>query len=127
MHASSLLLAAVTLAVGAHAQLSTTVGPTTPLAQKTHICSVLDYGGAVGSADIGPAIQSAHDVHALDLSLVHEMLTAVQNCVLKNAGSTLYVPAGSYSMKTWVTLNGASKWAFRLDGFITRTGAQPRH
>jgi rhamnogalacturonan hydrolase len=42
--------------------------------------------------------------------------------VKSNPGSTLYVPAGNYGMKTWVTLTGASKWAFRLDGFITRTG-----
>lgn len=25
-------------------------------------------------------------------------------------------------MKTWVDLKGGTKWAFRLDGFITRTG-----
>lgn len=25
-------------------------------------------------------------------------------------------------METWVTLKDGSKWAFRLDGFITRTG-----
>jgi rhamnogalacturonan hydrolase len=43
--------------------------------------------------------------------------------VKPNPGSTLYVPAGSYNMQTWVTLNAASTWAFRLDGFITRTGA----
>jgi rhamnogalacturonan hydrolase len=55
-------LAAAALFAGGRAQLSTTVGPTTPLSQKTHTCSVLDYGGSVGSSDIGPAIQKAHDV-----------------------------------------------------------------
>jgi rhamnogalacturonan hydrolase len=50
-----------------------------------------------------------------------------QNCVKSNPGSTLYVPAGNYNMQTWVTLNGASKWAFRLDGFITRTGQSDYH
>lgn len=29
--------------------------------------------------------------------------------------------AGDYDMQTWVTLTGGTKWAFRLDGFITRT------
>ena len=28
--------------------------------------------------------------------------------------------SGNYNMQTWVTLTGATKWAFRLDGFITR-------
>ncbi|KAI0705023.1 rhamnogalacturonase [Cerioporus squamosus] len=98
------LLASVLLATAVSAQLSGSVGPTTPLSQKSHICSVLDYGGSVGSSDIGPAITSAFN-----------------NCVLKNSGSTLYVPAGNYQMSTWVDLKGGTKWAFRLDGFITRT------
>lgn len=29
---------------------------------------------------------------------------------------------GDYEMETWVTLENGSKWAFRLDGSITRTG-----
>lgn len=29
---------------------------------------------------------------------------------------------GNYNMKTWVTLNHGTKWAFRLDGLITRAG-----
>lgn len=108
------------------AQLTGTVGPTTSTSSKgAKICSVLDYGGAVGSSvrvkplscsrvvqlnssfpqDIGPAIGSAFT-----------------NCVLKNSASTLYVPPGSYSMATWQTLSGGSHWALQLDGVITRTG-----
>lgn len=29
--------------------------------------------------------------------------------------------AGNYNMQTWVTLSGGTKWAFRLDGLISRT------
>ncbi|EJD00593.1 uncharacterized protein FOMMEDRAFT_187129 [Fomitiporia mediterranea MF3/22] len=87
------------------AQLSGRVGPTTPLsAKQATICNVLNFGGSVGSSDIGPAIGNAFT-----------------NCVLKNPnGSTLYVPAGNYSMQTWQTLKGGSKWAFQMDGVITR-------
>ncbi|CCL98195.1 uncharacterized protein FIBRA_00189 [Fibroporia radiculosa] len=87
------------------AQLSGPVGPITPLSEKSNICNVLDFGGEIGSSDIGPAIQSAYN-----------------NCVLTNSSaSTLYVPDGDYDMQTWVTLSGGTKWAFRLDGLITRT------
>lgn len=89
----------------AFAQISGHVGPTTSTATKqATICNVLSYGGSVGSNDIGPAINSAFT-----------------NCVLKNSGSTLYVPPGNYNMQTWVTLKGGSKWAFQMDGVITRT------
>ncbi|KAI0759248.1 rhamnogalacturonase [Trametes elegans] len=98
------LLASLLLVSAASAQLSGRVGPTSSLSSKqSTICNVLDYGGSVGSSDIGPAISSAFT-----------------NCVLKHSGSTLYVPAGNYQQKTWVTLKGGTKWAFRLDGFITR-------
>ncbi|THH13679.1 hypothetical protein EW146_g6568 [Bondarzewia mesenterica] len=93
-----------------YTQLTGSVGPTTALSSKSHICNVLDYGGSIGSSDIGPAI-----------------LSAFQNCVLTNSGSTLYVPAGDYDMQTWVTLNNGTKWAFRLDGFITRTATTGGH
>ncbi len=56
------LLTSVLLATVVSAQLSGSVGPTTPLSQKSHICSVLDYGGSVGSSDIGPAITNAFNV-----------------------------------------------------------------
>ncbi|PVG00146.1 rhamnogalacturonase [Serendipita vermifera] len=91
-------------------QLTGSVGPTTSRTSKSYICNVLDYGGSIGSSDIGPAIQSAFN-----------------NCVLKHSGSTLYLPAGNYNMKTWATLKGASKWAFRMDGFITRTATTGGH
>jgi rhamnogalacturonan hydrolase len=122
-----LTTAAVLLAGGrlASAQLNTTVGPTTALsAKQTKICSVLDYGGSVGSSDIGPAILSAFTVYPCPHShCMRSFLHLVQNCVTKNTGSTLYVPTGNYNMQTWVTLNHGTKWAFRLDGFITRTCA----
>ena len=92
------LLAAVALATAASAQLSGSVGPTTPLSQKSHICNVLDYGGSIGSSDIGPAITSAFNVSIPRPSLQQTWLSVtrpLQNCVLKNSGSTLYVPAGT--------------------------------
>jgi rhamnogalacturonan hydrolase len=62
----STLVTAAALLAGVSAQLSTTVGPTTSLsAKQAKICSVLDYGGAVGSSDIGPAILSAFTVCCL--------------------------------------------------------------
>ncbi|PAV21490.1 rhamnogalacturonase [Pyrrhoderma noxium] len=88
------------------AQLTGHVGPTTTTkAKQAKICNVLDYGGTKGSSDIGPAIGSAFS-----------------ECVKPNPGSTLYVPEGNYDMETWQTLSGGSKWAFQLDGIITRTG-----
>ena len=35
-------------------------------------------------------------------------------------GATLYLPKGDYEMQTWQTLTGGTKWAFRMDGVITR-------
>ncbi|KAF9526747.1 rhamnogalacturonase [Crepidotus variabilis] len=110
MFALGLLLLACVASL-THAQLTMKVGPTTASsAKRTTICNVLNYGGAIGSSDIGPAILSAYN-----------------NCVLKNSGSTLYVPAGKYNMQTWVTLNGGTKWAFQLDGFLTRTSTTSGH
>ncbi|EJD50847.1 hypothetical protein AURDEDRAFT_199574 [Auricularia subglabra TFB-10046 SS5] len=107
----SLFSAVGLLAVGAVAQLTTTVGPTTSHASKrAHICNVLDYGGSVGSSDIGPAITSAFN-----------------NCVTKNAGSTLYIPPGNYQMKTWASLNNGKNWAIQLDGLITRAATTSGH
>ncbi|EJD02525.1 rhamnogalacturonan-hydrolase [Fomitiporia mediterranea MF3/22] len=86
------------------AQLSGRVGPTTSTSDKqATICNVLDYGGEIGSSDIGPAIGKAFS-----------------DCVLQNSGSTLYVPAGNYNMQTWQNLSGGKKWAFQMDGVITR-------
>ncbi|KAH8104352.1 rhamnogalacturonan-hydrolase [Phellopilus nigrolimitatus] len=101
------LIFALVAASGSLAQLSGSVGPTSSLPSKQEtICNVLDYGGEVGSSDIGPAIGSAF-----------------VNCVLTHSGSTLYVPSGNYNMETWQTLDGATKWAFQMDGIITRTNA----
>lgn len=36
-------------------------------------------------------------------------------------GADVWWLIGNYAMKTWVTLKNGSKWAFRLDGLITRT------
>lgn len=60
------LLASLLLISAASAQLSGHVGPTSALsAKQVKTCSVLDYGGKVGSTDIGPAIQKAFDVRSL--------------------------------------------------------------
>ncbi|KAI5119242.1 hypothetical protein M0805_008793 [Coniferiporia weirii] len=100
-----LFFALVCASSAAFAQLSGTVGPTTSTADKQKtICNVLDYGGEIGSSDIGPAIGNAFT-----------------ECVLLNTGSTLYVPEGDYDMETWQTLSGGTQWAFQLDGVITRT------
>lgn len=98
-------------ALSVFGQLSGRVGPTTSRASKqATICNVLDYGGTIGSNDIGPAIQSAFN-----------------NCVFKTKGSTLYIPPGNYNMQTWVTLKGATQWALQLDGIITRTATTGGH
>jgi rhamnogalacturonan hydrolase len=107
-----LSIATVALSISlASAQLSGSVGPTSSSSSKRNtICNVLNYGGSIGSNDIGPAIQSAFD-----------------NCVVKNSGSTLYLPPGSYNMATWVTLNHGTKWAFQMDGVIHRTSTTGGH
>ncbi|KDR70187.1 hypothetical protein GALMADRAFT_890769 [Galerina marginata CBS 339.88] len=95
----------------AYSQLTGRVGPiTSPSAKRRTICNVLDYGGSIDSLDIGPAIADTF-----------------KNCVLPNSGSTLYVPPGNYSMATWVTLNNGTKWAFQMDGVITRTATTGGH
>ena len=60
------LLASLLLVSATFAQLSGRVGPTSSLSSKqSTICNVLDYGGSIGSADIGPAISSAFTVRAM--------------------------------------------------------------
>ena len=57
------LLASLLLIPAVSAQLSGSVGPTSSLSSKqSTICNVLDYGGSIGSSDIGPAINSAFTV-----------------------------------------------------------------
>ncbi|OKL57526.1 hypothetical protein UA08_07098 [Talaromyces atroroseus] len=80
------------------------LGATTSLAEKSTICNILDYGAvADGVTDIAEAIS-----------------TAFTSCVAGNA-ATLYIPEGNYSLATGVKLNGASGWAFQIDGLITLT------
>jgi rhamnogalacturonan hydrolase len=82
----------------AQAQLTASVGPTTPLTSKSNICNVLDYGASIGCEDIGPAITSAFYVRTVAspcLLIDYDMLSSHnQNCVKNNSGSTLYVPEG---------------------------------
>lgn len=110
MFLASLAVVGLVSSALVNGQLTGSVGPTTARTAKTNICNVLNYGGSIGSSDIGPAI-----------------LSAFTNCVLKTSGSTLYLPSGDYNMQTWVTLNAATKWAFRMDGFITRTSTTTGH
>ncbi|KAG9012742.1 hypothetical protein FRB93_001295 [Tulasnella sp. JGI-2019a] len=91
--------------------LTDDVGPTTTTEAKgAVICNVLDYGGTIGSSDIGPAI-----------------LSAFTNCVKKAATATLYIPPGSYNMETWVTLDDGNHWALQLDGIIYRASTTGGH
>lgn len=61
----------------------TALGPSTSLASKSTICSVLDYGGvADGTTDVGPAI-----------------LEAFSSCAAAG-GATLYIPPGNYSSRS---------------------------
>ena len=63
------LLPSLLLVSAVSAQLSGSVGPTSSLASKqSTICNVLDYGGSVGSSDIGPAIVSAFSVRVAFVS-----------------------------------------------------------
>ncbi|KAH7339051.1 putative endo-rhamnogalacturonase F [Rhizoctonia solani] len=79
------------------------VGPTVPATSKMYECNVLNYGAkADNTTDIGPAIKSAFS-----------------NCIVKNPNSRLIVPQGNYLLSSTVLLNGASNWAFQLDGLIT--------
>ncbi|TVY36592.1 putative rhamnogalacturonase A [Lachnellula subtilissima] len=82
----------------------TSLGPKTALSAKSKICNVLDYGAvADNKTDIGPAI-----------------LKAFSSCAT-TGGATIYVPPGSYSIATGVTLNKGSAYAFQIDGLITLT------
>ncbi|EUC56592.1 rhamnogalacturonan-hydrolase [Rhizoctonia solani AG-3 Rhs1AP] len=106
-----LVSTAALLASVCQAQHVGRVGPTVPVTSKKYPCNVLDYGAKADNAtDIGPAIKSAFT-----------------NCIVKNHNSRLVVPAassgigsvGNYLLSTTVLLNGASNWAFQLDGLIT--------
>lgn len=97
------ILLTVPLAGLAAAQLIGPVGPTTALSEKTHECSVLDYGGvADNSTDIADALENTFE-----------------QCVLSNPGSRLIVPHGNYLLNRSVVLSNATNWAFQLEGLIT--------
>lgn len=98
-HLATLLLSCTPI----HAQLIGPVGPTTLLADKTHVCNILDYGGvADNSTDISSALHSAFN-----------------DCVIPKEGSRLLVPEGNYLLNQGVVLSNATNWAFQLDGLIT--------
>jgi rhamnogalacturonan hydrolase len=123
----------------ARTQLTGPVGPLNTRASKSNICNVLDYGGSVGSDDIGPAILSAYTVRdASIIMLAYSNNICVelcyQNCrfhplctcryassITESPRSLIHQCSGNYNMQTWVTLANGTNWAFRLDGFITRT------
>ncbi|GME66481.1 Rhamnogalacturonase b protein [Neofusicoccum parvum] len=93
------------LSSSAHAQLSGPVGPLTSYTAKanTKICDVTDYGAAADSkTDLGPPLSAAWDA-----------------C---KDGGLVYIPAGTYAMQTWVSLNGGNASAIQLDGTIFRDG-----
>ena len=76
------LLASLLLVSAASAQLSGPVGPTSSLSSKqSTICNVLDYGGSIGSSDIGPAISSAFTVR----NMVHLASSSLIGSVRRTA------------------------------------------
>jgi len=88
--------------LAASAQLIGPVGPTTPLASKTKLCNVLDYGGRADNAtNIAPALEAAFT-----------------HCVLRHSRSRLYVPKGDYLTTESIMLSNGTNWAFQLDGSI---------
>ncbi|EFX03038.1 rhamnogalacturonase a [Grosmannia clavigera kw1407] len=98
------LLAAVQPFVAA--QLSGTVGPTTSRAAKaaTKVCNIMSYGGvASATTDNSAAIASAWAA-----------------C---KTGGEVYIPAGSYGLSSWLTLNGGSGVSINLEGQIYRMTA----
>ena len=99
----ALLLASLAASSGVWAQLTGSVGPKTPLSQKTKVCNVLDYGAkADNKTNVAPALRDAF-----------------QQCVLPHPGSRLYVPNGDYLTTEDIVLSNGTNWAFQLDGLIT--------
>jgi rhamnogalacturonan hydrolase len=87
------------------AQLSGSVGPKTPRATKASLktCNIMNYGGqASATTDNSAAIQSAW-------------------AACKSGGEVL-IPAGSYGLGSWVTLDGGKAVSLNLQGTIYRTG-----
>jgi polygalacturonase len=101
--AKSFLLASLAASSSVWAQLTGSVGPTTPLSQKTKVCNILQYGAkADNKTNVAPALRAAF-----------------QQCVLPNPGSRLYVPSGNYLTTEDIVLSNGTNWAFQLDGLIT--------
>ncbi|KAJ5355541.1 uncharacterized protein N7496_012753 [Penicillium cataractarum] len=97
------LFAHFTIIGVAASQLVGTVGPPTPLDEKTVECNVLNYGAvADNSTDISFAVEKAFT-----------------ECVLQSPGSRLIIPKGEYLLSRSVVLSNATNWAFQLDGLIT--------
>jgi rhamnogalacturonan hydrolase len=92
-----LVTAAVLYTRLVHGQLIGPVGPTTPLAEKTYECDILDYGAVADNVtDVSTALQSTFE-----------------ECVLKHPGSRLVVPAGNYLLNQSVVLSNGTNWAFQ--------------
>lgn len=101
--AKALLLASLAASSGVWAQLTGSVGPTTPLSKKTKVCDILQYGAkADNQTNVAPALRAAF-----------------QQCVVPNPGSRLYVPSGNYLTTEDIVLSNGTNWAFQLDGLIT--------
>lgn len=127
------------LATQCQGQLTGGVGPTTKLSSKTHTCSVLDYGGSVGSNDIGPAISKAFTVRisiwsffwinlgpslsrtACSRTVAQRSIFLLVSISKSHISKGIDALSGNYNMQTWVNLSGGTHWALRLDGWITRT------
>lgn len=87
----------------AASQLVGTVGPSTPLNEKTIECNVLNYGAvADNSTDLSSAVEKAFT-----------------ECVLQSPKSRLIIPEGDYLLSKSVVLSNGTNWAFQLDGLIT--------
>ncbi|KAH8650577.1 pectin lyase fold/virulence factor [Tricladium varicosporioides] len=83
---------------------TTKTGPSTALSAKSTICNVLNYGAvADNSTDLGPAITKAFS-----------------SCA-SGGGATIYIPPGTYSLQTGVTLNKGGSYAIQIDGLIILT------
>lgn len=85
--------------------------PVTPLAGKSRICNIQNYGGKADNlTDVGAAIQRTFD-----------------QCVKHTPNSRLVVPEGNYLARTVAFMSGGIGWAFQLDGLITRSSAFANH
>ena len=82
--------------------------------------SVVEHLGLRGDSSDAPALELRPEALGFDVVCAcgYVVLSAPRKCSwLTNEDTSLL---GNYNMQTWVTLTGATKWAFRLDGLITR-------